>query len=123
MNGIAEPLFGKQQDGLVLQRLVAKPERRAGETPLPGADEFLPAPFILTPAALEVAKPQAHQALIVMRLRALRIDRNRGREALERLFMPIERDQGRAFVDVQFGNARCGDKRALVTRRAPPPGD
>ena len=55
VNGIPEPLLGKQQNGLVLDRFGAEPQRRHRALPPPRADEFLPAPLILVPAAPEGA--------------------------------------------------------------------
>lgn len=67
----------------------------------------------MAPAAAKVAKPQAHQAGVVLCLGALRIYGDRGSKALQRLLLAVQRDQRRAFVDVQFGNVRRDGERSV----------
>ena len=114
VNGIPKTLLGKQQNILVLQRFGAEPS---------GATEHRPAPRRrISSSAIHIVasrsgrrQAEVHEALIVVRFGALRIDGNGGGKAFERVLMAVERNQSGALIDVEFDNAGSGGKRSFVT--------
>jgi len=89
LDGVAAALFGMQEDGLALQRLASRPHRD-GEIPsLRGLEADRPACFIAAPAA-KIAQRQPHDAFDKLRLREVRLERERPARVHQRFLRPVE---------------------------------
>ncbi len=98
LDGVAQTLFGMQQDGLARERIFAEPERAAVAAARVGHAGALPAPFVLLEAAAQVAQPEQAQRLIEMGIGIVFLPRDRLAEAVDRVGVAVERLQRAAAI-------------------------
>jgi hypothetical protein len=116
LNRIAQSLFAMEQDRLVSDRLAA-PERLR-EHAVGEDHRFLhPAPFVVGPAAGEIAAQQPQGRRVAMRHDVAGLQGQRAVVARQRFVEPIGPFQGVAPIGERLGEVRPHRERAIVTRQ------
>ncbi len=91
LDGIAHALLGTEKNRLARDRGFAAPDRPR-ETHPPGCEFRVPPTlFILGPAGAEIADAEPRQRLVELRIRMLRVARQRGLVIRQRLGHAVER--------------------------------